>query len=821
MNSKDSFDRDNLERMQMQIQRLQEELDVLIRISATDPLTGLATRWEGSKLLNDRMKEGGCGMFVVLDIDHFTQINKRFGHQTGDKLLKELAAVLRQMMPHELIMRLNGDEFAFLQATSDTIDVSAYRRMTMRLFDRINAMQLPEMGHYRLSISVGVIRYVATEGLNFDELYQQAAELCHQAKKFDGNYLIYKTGRVPDVRGAFDTLREDRTLYNEMSERLFHIDDEEDWMDYLRESADMKQDMCQRNQQHLDQIMEFYNGGDVLDEDYDMLYDLVLQNRDSLDPFIVERMAGHIMLPHYEAITPRTDAVCGKLAKLYLHLGDCYIGMRHMGDEEAVGKAIQHFRKSIEVSRSLRKGAPEYEWHIYAICHLIGHFDEFRLQSTTEERDALYEHLRDVLTGPEAVTLQDPILTVYYEYLLRNARLYPLMRIMQLILTHHRTEEEEQEMHDKIAYVRAHTHEGRYDMVRDDTDDLVLNELLITFYLHTPPMSAMFDLTSRKLFSLYGQSDEPLTTSQLTTATYILLGYLLTNSQADEFSPEQKEANVLRCWDLILSIYRRHKVQAMDNQTIYLISVMVRVMIRTPYVKGKRKLDYMAKSLAVMMTDTYSHCKAVAEYARIITQNIIECHPEMLVGISSRIRTVEDVQRMQPNILHFMEQACLFHDVGKLLMTPIITNSYRKLTDHEFSLLKKHPEIGRQLFCDEYVFSEFRPIIEGHHKWYDGTAGYPDYIDLQDHPDKILVDIVSFCDSLEAATSRIGRNYRQNKEFCQILDEFYAQAGTRYNPDVLMAITHSIPTYNRLKQMVEENWKTIYHDIYLEIAEKK
>ena len=57
MNHKEALDRGNLERMQNQIQRLQHELDVLISLSATDPLTGLATRWEGSKLINDKIGE--------------------------------------------------------------------------------------------------------------------------------------------------------------------------------------------------------------------------------------------------------------------------------------------------------------------------------------------------------------------------------------------------------------------------------------------------------------------------------------------------------------------------------------------------------------------------------------------------------------------------------------------------------------------------------------------------------------------------------------------------------------------------------------------
>lgn len=84
----------------------------------TDYLTGLYNRRKFDAALEAYFSSGSkrtrlCG--VMVDIDRFKQINDRFGHDTGDKVLRAVAEVLRHSArKKDLVARVGGDEFAIL-----------------------------------------------------------------------------------------------------------------------------------------------------------------------------------------------------------------------------------------------------------------------------------------------------------------------------------------------------------------------------------------------------------------------------------------------------------------------------------------------------------------------------------------------------------------------------------------------------------------------------------------------------------------------------------------------------------------------------------
>ena len=99
--------------------KLQDQL----RYQAThDPLTGLANR----KVLTDRLaasrqaKRSASAALLMLDIDHFKQINDSYGHPVGDALLTQTAQRLRSTAPDRATLaRLGGDEFVMLFENTD------------------------------------------------------------------------------------------------------------------------------------------------------------------------------------------------------------------------------------------------------------------------------------------------------------------------------------------------------------------------------------------------------------------------------------------------------------------------------------------------------------------------------------------------------------------------------------------------------------------------------------------------------------------------------------------------------------------------------
>ncbi|MEO6801322.1 MAG: GGDEF domain-containing protein [Rhodanobacter sp.] len=85
-------------------------------LASTDPLTGLANR----AVFQERMalacrelaQEGKAACLVVLDIDHFKQINDRFGHAAGDRALRIVAEQLKaRLRGDDLLVRYGGEEF--------------------------------------------------------------------------------------------------------------------------------------------------------------------------------------------------------------------------------------------------------------------------------------------------------------------------------------------------------------------------------------------------------------------------------------------------------------------------------------------------------------------------------------------------------------------------------------------------------------------------------------------------------------------------------------------------------------------------------------
>ena len=120
---------------------LQAVIDALCELSSRDPLTGLANRRQFELALAsevDRVARAGePALVLMIDIDHFKQVNDTHGHPAGDLVLKEVAKVLTECIrPMDTLARFGGEEFAMILPNCPLFGQAVAERMRKKVQNR-------------------------------------------------------------------------------------------------------------------------------------------------------------------------------------------------------------------------------------------------------------------------------------------------------------------------------------------------------------------------------------------------------------------------------------------------------------------------------------------------------------------------------------------------------------------------------------------------------------------------------------------------------------------------------------------------------------
>lgn len=175
-----SVQRDTLYQELVETQRRLEDKAVELQAqSVTDELTGLLNRRELDRqyqVITATAKRSRRPLsMLVMDIDHFKEINDHLGHATGDTVLRKLGELFRRHgRESDVIARFGGDEFVLLLPDNTTAEAEAFAK---RLHAMISELDVPGVA---VTVSIGIA--TSEQHLSFDELFKQADKALYQAK---------------------------------------------------------------------------------------------------------------------------------------------------------------------------------------------------------------------------------------------------------------------------------------------------------------------------------------------------------------------------------------------------------------------------------------------------------------------------------------------------------------------------------------------------------------------------------------------------------------------------------------------------------------
>ncbi len=170
------------EELKEQYQEIRKQERTIQFMAERDPLTELYNRRKMVEVMEGILDSGAQGAMLLLDIDNFKIINDSQGHVYGDRMLRQVADVLRGMTAKEdwRAFRLGGDEFVLcyqgeveMPQLEDTIrELCTTLRNSMRVE--------PMMNH--VTVSIGVVRF-PLDGTKLDELMIRSDIAMYTAKR--------------------------------------------------------------------------------------------------------------------------------------------------------------------------------------------------------------------------------------------------------------------------------------------------------------------------------------------------------------------------------------------------------------------------------------------------------------------------------------------------------------------------------------------------------------------------------------------------------------------------------------------------------------
>lgn len=268
-----------------------------------------------------------------------------------------------------------------------------------------------------------------------------------------------------------------------------------------------------------------------------------------------------------------------------------------------------------------------------------------------------------------------------------------------------------------------------------------------------------------------------------------------------------------RVLDLFLTYFSRLPFSSYLNyiSSSYIYCYIFRSLGR---LQGREDLLSALLRLAVFrQPQTAVHSIMVGKLSVAIMEALIQQRPQLLVGTLGA-HSPEAVQARSAEFLDFIHTSALLHDLGKILCPNVVNTQYRQITHLGYRIIQYHASTGGFLLRLLPGFAQYADIAEGHHKSYDGAYGYPNAFDNTASPLRIFIDIITICDSLDAATDTLGRNYAQPKEFDAVLQELDRVGGARYSRELVDLIHSHLALRSRLRRLLVYGRIETYYEVH-------
>lgn len=611
---------------------------------------------------------------------------------------------------------------------------------------------------------------------------------------------------IPNFERCFRLLEENRRIYNRYNDSIFLFRDHVAWTNFFKRRALKNTHIFLANKKIISTVFDYFRQDreKIPHEAYRLLCDGLqhLYLDEKIDPFLGNDLCD-ILLDYYRS---------GRCPEHQNYAGwvDCMKGeflfhIYTLGKEpDALKKSYEYMKRAINEDRYYSPNSMES--CLFALENLtITNWLNYKMQ-TVEEYRAYIAEFRRLLQMPQTFQLMNQKIYARQKQKADNAEERALRNVYLADTTILEKQYADSLMQEIVARNLANPHLSELSFSRTLVMQVLMGQLTATEAMKA--VRKRYRQNFRKRIN-----NERFDHNELQNVLLPFVNYLCLNDWSD-VSYRRKRAAVKQMYQDIITIYHHRLDQQTENSYVKYLNLLSTYPCALKYLKEEERIHNLNELNVATQVTTYAHSVHVAMIAKKLMEGILTYQPDLLRGAMGELRHGK-VFLDSKECLNFIYQAALYHDIGKNGIISAVNNDYRPLTDEERAIIKTHPALGAELLkIAPSLYEKYHDTTLGHHKWYNGKGGYPEDFDNTKSPKRILIDIITLSDCMQAATERIGRNYKTGKTFDMVMEEFRRDAGTKYNPDLVKFIDSHEDVARDLAVLVGDAWVDIYFSIY-------
>ena len=611
---------------------------------------------------------------------------------------------------------------------------------------------------------------------------------------------------IPDFEKCFRLLEENRRVYNQYNDSIFLFRDHVDWTNFFKRRALKNTQLFLANKEILSTVFDYFRQDreKIPIEAYRLLFYVLqfLYLDEKIDPFLGNDLCDILLdfyrsgrCPEQQNFAGWVDCIKGEFLYHIYTLGK---------DSDALKQSYVYLKRAINEDRYYSPN-PKESWLLALENLTITNWLNYKMQ-TVEEYYSYVAEFRRLLQLPQTFQLMSQKTYERQKQQAANADERLVRNVYLADTTIMEKQHADSLMREIIARNLAKPHLSELSYSRT----LMMQVLTGQF----TAKEAMKSVKKRYLQEFRKRiKNERFDHIELPNVLLPYVNYFYLNDLAD-VPFRRKRAAVKQMYEDIITIYHHRLDQQMDNSYVKYLNLFATYPRAIKYLKEEERIRYLNELNVATQVTTYAHSVNVAMIARELMKGILKYRPELLKGALGEIRHGK-VWLDSKECLDFIYEAAFYHDIGKNGIISTVNNDYRPLTDEEYAIVKTHPALGAELLkIAPSLYEKYHDTTLGHHKWYNGKGGYPEDFDNTKSPKRILIDIITLSDCMQAATERVGRNYKEGKTFDMVMEEFRKGAGTKYNPDLVKFIDAHDDVARELAVLINDAWVDIYFSIY-------